>query len=282
MPYQPVLVVTGSGAMGLAIARRLGAGHQILLADYSEAILSGAVETLREEGFNVTGITTDVSSYSSVTNLATQASSLGPLDCVIHTAGVCPPATNEANRILNVNLVGTANIIDAFLIVATPGMSLVCIASQGGHFISSKIPASLSAHIAKVPTPQLPIHPDLESITDPFEAYVTSKYGVQLRVQSFSKSYGAKGARLNSVSPGYIVSAMSRAMVDSPMGDIREKVMNTTAVGRLGLPEDVAGVVAFLCGRDAGYVTGTDILVDGGALGPMILGQVQNPWGAEF
>jgi NAD(P)-dependent dehydrogenase (short-subunit alcohol dehydrogenase family) len=130
-----VVVVIGAGGMGLAVARRLAAGRRLLLADYSEASLDAALAALRGDGHATEAHAVDVSDHSSVEKLAAAAGHAGRVDAVIHTAGVSP-VTATARQIYHVDLLGTAHVIDAFLTVASPGMSLVCVASMAGHFAS--------------------------------------------------------------------------------------------------------------------------------------------------
>jgi NAD(P)-dependent dehydrogenase (short-subunit alcohol dehydrogenase family) len=154
-----VVVVIGAGGMGLAVARRLAAGRRLLLADYSEASLDAALAALRGDGHAAEAHAVDVSDHSSVEKLAAAAGHAGRVDAVIHTAGVSP-VTATARQIYHVDLLGTAHVIDAFLTVASPGMSLVCVASMAGHFAS--LPPDLERHLATAPADQLLRHPGID------------------------------------------------------------------------------------------------------------------------
>jgi len=258
------LVVIGAGGMGLAIARRLGGGRQLLLADASAAQLDVALDLLRAEGFAVDAHRIDVSQRVSVEKLASAAGSAGHIDAIIHTAGVSPVMAS-ARQIFEVDLLGTAHVIDAFYSVSGPGTSLVCLASMAGNFAS--LPPELERHLATAPTEDLLEHDgiDLDSL-DPGTAYVVAKRGNQLRVEAAAHHWGGKGARLNTISPGVISTPMGRQELDGPVGAHMQTMIDRSGARRVGTPDDIAGVAAFLTGPESSFITGNDILVDGGAV----------------
>jgi NAD(P)-dependent dehydrogenase (short-subunit alcohol dehydrogenase family) len=175
-----IVVIIGSGGMGLPIARRLASGRRLLLADYSDAMLETAVNALRSEGHDAEGHTLDIVDYSAVCKLAHAAGSLGQIAAIIHTAGVAPGIGNT-KQIFEINLRGTANIIEAFLEVASAGTSLVCIASMAGHMI--KLSPDLENHLATAPRDQLLQHKEIDpENSDPGMAYGLAKRGNQLRM----------------------------------------------------------------------------------------------------
>ena len=188
-----VLVVIGSGGMGVAAARRLDSGHKVVLADASHACLEAAVTTLEGEGHSVDGHMVDVSDRRSVEKLAAAAGgAVGHVDAVIHTAGVSP-VTATPRQIYEVDLLGTAHVVDAFLPVAGPGTSLVCIASMAGHFAS--LSADLERHLAVAPADQLLGHPEIDlNAPDSGTAYVVAKRGNHLRVQAAAAGMGTEGS----------------------------------------------------------------------------------------
>ena len=258
-----VVVVIGAGGMGLAVARRLAAGRRLLLADYSEASLDAALAALRGDGHATEAHAVDVSDHSSVEKLAAAAGHAGRVDAVIHTAGVSP-VTATARQIYHVDLLGTAHVIDAFLTVASPGMSLVCVASMAGH--SASLPPDLERHLATAPADQLLRHPgiDLDS-PDAGRAYVVAKRGNQLRVQAAAHAWGGKGARLNTISPGVISTPMGLAELRGPAGAHIQSMIDLSGARRAGTPDDIAAAAAFLAGPQSSFITGNDILADGGA-----------------
>jgi NAD(P)-dependent dehydrogenase (short-subunit alcohol dehydrogenase family) len=259
-----VLVVIGAGGMGMSIARRLANGRQLLLADVSPARLEGALDALRTDGYLAEAHRVDVSAMSSVEELATKAASAGHIDAVIHSAGVSPTMAT-ARQIYEVDLLGTAQVIDAFYAVSGPGTSLVCVASMAGHFAS--LPAEFEQHLATASTGHLLEHPqiDLDS-GDPATAYVVAKRGNQLRVEAASHDWGGKGARLNTISPGVISTEMGLQELEGPVGQYIQSMIDLSGARRVGTPDDIAGVAAFLAGPDSSFITGNDLLVDGGAV----------------
>ncbi|MFD3931026.1 SDR family oxidoreductase [Streptomyces sp. NPDC058614] len=257
-----VVVVTGAGGMGAAIARRLGSGRTLIVADASRGQLDRAVGALREEGYEARGVLTDVSDRGSVEWLAETAYGEGRLAAVVHTAGVSP-ATGTAKKILDVDLVGTAHVIDVFEKVASHGMSLVCVSSMAGHYAS--LSAADEAALATTPTEELLGLDVVTAIGDDAQsAYIVSKRANHLRVQAAALAWNLRGARVNSVSPGVISTAMAKAEAESPSGEHMLKMLDACGAGRTGTPGEIAEVVAFLVGPGAPYITGTDLLVDGG------------------
>ncbi|CAG9993008.1 unnamed protein product [Clonostachys byssicola] len=260
-----VIVVIGSGGMGLPIARRLGLGRQVLLGDYSAANLSTAEKVLTGEGYSVTTLQVDISDFDSVDKLAKKAAAVGSIEAIVHTAGV-GPSVGSARRVYEIDLVGTANVIDAFLPVAGPGTSLVCISSMAGYLCPPLEP-ELEKHLATASRDQLLSHPGLNVDSSDARAagmaYAFSKRGNLLRVQSMAKAWGARGARINSVSPGVISTELGR---QEAMTGPAAKFVETSPAGRVGTPEDITNVVAFLTNPSSCFITGTDILVDGGVV----------------
>ena len=262
-PTPKVLVIIGAGGMGLPLARRLGTGKHILLADFSSTILSSSLTTLQKEGHTTSSLTCDISSYTSVTSLAQKASSIGEIAAIIHTAGVAPGSATT-RQIFEIDLRGTANVIQGFLPFVSAGTSLVCIASMAGSMVP--VSSALETHLAMAPLDSLLLHAeiDLEN-TDPGMAYGISKRGNQLRVQSAAKAWGRRGARVNSVSPGIVSTALVGTQLAAEGGERMREMIRDSAVGRIGTVGDVEAVVVFLV-EQAGFVTGIDLLVDGGVV----------------
>lgn len=250
--------------MGLAIARRLGVGRRLFLADFSNEILSAAQETLTNDGYMVELSQMDVSDYASVSRFAHAAASHGPIEVIIHTAGLSPSA-GCAQKILEVDLLGTANALDAFLEVAQPGTSMVCISSMAGY-MGSGLPSELECHLATAPRGQLLNHAALKidgsDPHGPARAYALSKRGNLLRVQASAKAWGRVGGRVNSVSPGVISTSAGRQEINGPAG----KFIALSPVGRVGTPQDIVNAVSFLASAESSFITGNDILVDGGVV----------------
>ncbi|MFF3714109.1 SDR family oxidoreductase [Streptomyces phaeochromogenes] len=257
-----VVVVTGAGGMGVAVARRLGNGRNVLLADASSQGLDRAVSALTDEGYAVRGMVTDVSDRGAVQKLAEAAAAEGRVAAVVHTAGVSP-ATGPAKTIVDVNLLGTAHVIDAFETVATRGTALVVISSMAGHVAS--LSREEEAALATTATEDLLGLDVVTAIGDDAQtAYIVTKRANHLRVQAAALAWNLRGARVNSVSPGVIATAMSRAEAASPSGAHMMQMLDASGSGRVGTPGEIADAVAFLTGPESSYITGTDLLVDGG------------------
>jgi NAD(P)-dependent dehydrogenase (short-subunit alcohol dehydrogenase family) len=263
-PTRNVVVVIGAGGMGLAVAQRLAPGKHVLLADFQEATLNNALSTLREEGISCEGHSVNIAHYPSVEAFAHAAHSAGRIDAIIHTAGLSPGSAS-AKEIYAVDLIGTANIIEAFLSVASEGTSLVCIASMAGHLIT--LSPSLERHLATAPLTQLLDHEGLnmESL-DGNVAYTVSKRANILRVQGAAKAWGSRKARLNSISPGVIATPQLLSQLDGPLGVGPKTMVGVSALQRMGTPDEIANIAVFLAGAESSYVTGTDILMDGGTV----------------
>src|SRR5271155_1417250 len=259
-----VIVVIGPGSIGQAIARRVSAGKHILLADLRQENADAAAKTLSEDGFEVTTMTGDVSSRASVEALVAKASSLGEVHGVIHAAGVSPSQASP-ETILKVDLYGTALVLDEFGNVITRGGSGIVIASQSGHRLP---PLSTEQNSALATTPVekllgLPmLQPD--QIKDSLHAYQISKRGNSLRVMAEAVRWGKRGARVNTISPGIIITPLANDELNGPRGAGYRRMIELCAAGRAGTPDEVGNVGALLLGSDGAFITGSDILMDGG------------------
>ena len=261
-----VLVGIGVGGMGLAIARRIGSGAKVLLADFNEETLAAAAEQLRVEGHDVAEQKVDVSDRASVAALADAAAELGPVLQVAHTAGLSPVQA-PVEAIIGVDLLGVAHVLDEFARVVAPGGAGVVIASMAGHFAADSMPLELAKALSLTPTEQLADLPFLAQLPNPGAAYSIAKRANALRVQAAAGAWGQRGARVNSISPGIISTPMGAAELAGESCAQMRQMVGASATGRLGTPDDIAAAAAFLLdSRQASFVTGTDLLVDGGAV----------------
>lgn len=256
-----VVVITGAGGIGLACARRLGAGHRLVLAEADPARLDVVVPTLEDEGYDVHGHPTDVSDPATVEGLTKLVADLGPIATIVHTAGLSPTMAS-GQRILDVNLRGAALLIEGFGPLAVEGTVGVFIASMAGHLWP--MGRDREAAVATADVANLIGATGLPEDVDPATAYGVSKRGVMLRVAAAAPAWGQKGARIVSVSPGMIATGMGHQ--ESAAQPIMAEMLRQSPVPRLGTPSEIAAAVAWLAGPDAAFVTGTDLLVDGGVV----------------
>jgi NAD(P)-dependent dehydrogenase (short-subunit alcohol dehydrogenase family) len=272
-----VLVVIGVGGMGMAVARRQGAGRAVVLADIDDPALKAGANALSDNGIEATTYTVDVSSRSAVAHLARNAAALGSVKQVVHTSGLSP-AQASVDEILQVDLLGVAFVLEEFgKIVADRGAGVV-ISSMAAH-LQRSLSVEQETALAHTPAEQLLQLPfaGTEALSTPGDAYAVAKRANQLRVAAASVTWGERGARINSISPGIISTAMGRKELDSASGPFMRKMVQASPSGRLGTPEDIAAATAFLLSDQASFVTGTDLLVDGGVVAALRSGRVTLP-----
>ena len=264
MKTQSVIVVIGAGSIGQAIARRVSSGKHILLADLKQENSDAAAKVLSEAGFNVSTATVDVSSKASVIALIETATAKGEITGLIHAAGVSPSQASAAT-ILKVDLYGTALVLEEFGKVIASGGSGVVIASHSGHRLPALTPEQDKA-LATTPADELLVLPLVqpERIKDSLHAYQISKRGNTLRVCAEAVNWGKRGARINAISPGIIITPLAKDELSGPRGDGYRRMISASAVGRAGTPDEVGNVGALLMGPDGAFITGSDILMDGG------------------
>jgi NAD(P)-dependent dehydrogenase (short-subunit alcohol dehydrogenase family) len=259
-----VTVVIGAGQIGQAIARRVGVGTHVLLADMRQENADGAAEVLGNAGYEVSVATVDVSSREAVHALAETATGLGEVSGLIHTAGVSPSQASPST-ILKVDLYGTALVLEEFGNVIAPGGAGVVIASQSGHRLPP-LTVEQNGALATTPVEELLDLPFLQpdQVTDSLHAYQLAKRGNSLRVKAEAVRWGKRGARINTISPGIIITPLARDELTGPRGEGYRRMIEASAAGRAGTPDEVATVGALLMGPDGGFITGSDFLMDGG------------------
>jgi NAD(P)-dependent dehydrogenase (short-subunit alcohol dehydrogenase family) len=259
-----VIVVIGAGSIGQAIARRVSAGKHVLLADLRRESVDAAAKVLKDAGFKVSTAVVDVSSRHSVHALVEAAVALGEVAGLIHAAGVSPSQASPAT-ILAVDLYGTALVLEEFGNVIASGGAGVVIASQSGHRLPALTPEQ-DKDLATTPTDALLHLPMLqpEVVTDPLNAYQISKRGNSLRVMAEAVRWGHRGARLNTISPGIIITPLANDELSGPRGDGYRRMIELCPVGRAGTPDEVGTVGALLMGPEGAFITGSDFLMDGG------------------
>jgi NAD(P)-dependent dehydrogenase (short-subunit alcohol dehydrogenase family) len=259
-----VIVVIGAGSIGQAIARRVSAGKHVLLADLRAENAEAAATVLRDAGFTVSTASVDVSKRASVHALVQAAVALGDVTGVIHAAGVSPTQASPAT-ILAVDLYGTALVLQEFGQVIARGGAGVVIASQSGHRLGA-LTAAQDQALATTPADELLALPMLQpdQVDDSLHAYQLSKRGNSLRVMAEAINWGKRGARLNTISPGIIITPLANDELSGPRGDGYRRMIELCPVGRAGTPDEVGTVGALLMGPEGAFITGSDFLMDGG------------------
>ena len=269
-----VIGVIGPGQIGQAIARRVGVGKHVLLADLRQDNADAAAEVLSNAGYEVSVATVDASSRESVHALAEKATDLGQVTGLIHAAGVSPSQASPAT-ILHVDLYGTALVLEEFGNVIASGGSGVVIASQSGHRLP---PLTVEQHraLATMPVEELLDLPFLrpDQVDDPMHAYQISKRGNALRVMAEAVRWGKRGARVNTISPGIIITPLAKDELTGPRGEGYRRMIELSAAGRAGTPDEVGNLAALLMGPDGAFITGSDFLMDGGVTAAYRFGEL--------
>ena len=259
-----IIVVIGAGQIGQAIARRVGVGKHILLADMRPENANAAAVVLENAGFEVSVATVDASSRKEVRALIEKALGIGDVTGLIHAAGVSPSQASPAT-ILKVDLYGTALVLEGFGNVIVNGGAGVVISSQSGHRLPP-LTVEQNKALATTPVEELLSLPflQLDKVKDSLHAYQLAKRGNSLRVMAEAVRWGKRGARVNAISPGIIITPLAKDELTGPRGEGYRRMIEVSAAGRAGTPDEVGTVGALLMGPDGGFITGSDILMDGG------------------
>ncbi len=264
-----VVVITGAGGMGLATAKVVGRDHTVVLCDVRQDRLDEAAKTLADLGMSATAVNCDVTDRQAVEKLFETASGLGPVASVIHTAGVSP-SMGPADYVMKTNALGTVNVNEAFFAIATEGTAIVNVASMAAHMLpesmvpTKQFPQALQDADAFM-TEMLAVCRVVPEEMQSGIAYAVSKSFVRWLCVAQSERFGGKGARIVSVSPGSVDTEMGRLEAEAGAG----AMVADAAVPRWGKPEEMANLLAFCASDQAGYLTGTDILNDGGVVASM-------------
>lgn len=271
-----IIVVIGSGSIAQAIARRVSVGKHILLADIKAESAQSAEEILSKAGFTVSTAVVDVSSRQSVQNLARTATELGDIKGVIHTAGLSPSQA-KAQDILRVDLYGTAVVFEEFGKVIAPGGSAVVIGSQSSHRLNVDALTQSQADVLATLTPEALLDlPFVKEIDDSLYAYQISKRGNALRVMAEAVKWGNRGARINCISAGIIFTPLAYDELTSPeRGEFYRNMLEKSPAGRGGTPDEIGALAEFLFGPAGTYISGSDILIDGGVTASYKYGELR-------
>ncbi len=269
-----VIVVIGAGGIGQAIARRQGTGKTVLLADINPNILDEAAKALKAAGHQVAAQQVDVSSHQSLRSLADAAAGMGNVLQAITTAGLSPVQASTT-AVLKVDLLGVALFLEEFGRVIAPGGAGLVISSMAGYMLPP-LPAEQNEALARTPADELLQLPMLgpDAVPNSGAAYGISKRANQLRVQAAAIDWGKRGARINSISPGIILTPLAEQEMAGPGGPGYRAMIEASAARRVGTTDEVASAAAYLLGPEAGFITGSDLLIDGGVIAAMRAGLV--------
>ena len=271
-----VIVVIGAGLIGQAIARRVSSGKHTVLADLHQQNADAEADIMRNAGFDVSTATVDISSRQSIHALVETATQSGVVTGLIQAAGVSPSQASP-ETILSVDLYGTAVVLEEFGNIIASGGSGVVIASQSGHRLGA-LTAEQDAALATTPAEELlalpMLQPDL--VKDSLHAYQLAKRGNALRVMAEAVRWAKRGARINTISPGIIITPLAKDELNGPRGEGYRRMIELSPVGRAGTPDEVGNVCALLMGSDGAFITGSDFLMDGGVTASFFYGELKH------
>lgn len=259
MDSKVIVITGGAGGLGTSCAHALK-GYKLIITDYAKEAVNNTVEQLLNAGVDAVGFPCDITNEVSVQGLRDFSISQGEFKGLIHTAGVSGTVGNP-EKVFLIDLVATDVLIETFYEVAKENVVVVLFASMMGHTVppnpqydkALRNPRSQGAYAA--------IAPFIDNSADTM--YNFAKRGVLLLSKDNAMRFGKKGARIVSVSPGVILTPMAKkALEEHP--ETMEQMLALTPLGRNGLPEEVAQLVKFLVSDQAGFITGTDIIIDGG------------------
>lgn len=270
-----VMLVTGAGQLSMAIARRMGYGKKIVMGDKSAENARAIAKVMNDAGFDVEPVEMDLSSRESILALIETAKGYGGITMLVNGAGVSPSQA-PVEAILKVDLYGTAVLLEEVGKVIAEGGVGVTISSQSGHRMPQLTPEE-DEQLAVTPTEELLNLPLLqpENIRDTLHAYQLAKRCNEKRVMSEAVKWGSKGARINSISPGIIVTPLAIDEFNGPRGDFYKNMFAKCPAGRPGTADEVANVAELLMSDKGAFITGADFLIDGGATASYFYGPLK-------
>ena len=270
-----VMILTGAGQIGMAIARRMGHGMKILIGDKKPENAQTIAKIMKDAGFDTEAVEMDLSSRESIKKFLAKAQEYGEIAMLVNAAGVSPSQA-PAEAILKVDLYGTAVLLEEVGKVIKEGGVGVTISSQSGHRMPALTPEE-DELLACTPTEALldlaVLQP--ENIRDTLHAYQLAKRCNEKRVMAESVKWGEKGARINSISPGIIVTPLAIDEFNGPRGDFYKNMFAKCPAGRPGTADEVANVAELLMSEKGAFITGADFLIDGGATASYFYGPLK-------
>ena len=269
------MILTGAGQIGMAIARRIGYGKKIVIGDKKPENARAIAKIMNDAGFDAEAMEMDLSSRESIKNLIAKAQEYGDISMLVNAAGVSPSQA-PVEAILKVDLYGTAVLLEKVGKVIKKGGVGVTISSQSGHRMPALTPKE-DELLACTPAEEL-LKLDIlqpENIKDTLHAYQMAKRCNEKRVMAESVKWGEKDARINSISPGIIVTPLASDEFNGPRGDFYKNMFAKCPAGRRGTADEVANVAELLMSEKGAFITGADFLIDGGATASYFYGTLK-------
>lgn len=262
---KPVMLWAGAGQIGMAIARRVGTGMKIVVGDKRSENAQAIARTMNEAGFDVVPMEMDLSSRESIQNLITEGQKYGEIKMLVNAAGVSPSQA-PIEAILKVDLYGTAVLLEEVGKVIAPGGVGVTISSQSGWRMHA-LTVQQDTQLATTPAEELLSLDFLqpENIRDTLHAYQLAKRCNEKRVMAQAVAWSKRGARLNAIAPGIIVTPLALDEFNGPRGDFYKNMFAKCPVGRPGTADEVANVAELLMSDKGAFISGSTFLIDGGA-----------------
>ena len=269
------MILTGAGQIGMAIARRIGSGMKIVIGDKSVENANAMARTMNQASFDVTPLEMTLTSRHSILQLIAEAQGYGNISMLVNAAGVSPSQAS-VETILQVDLYGTAVLLEEVGKVIMPGGTGVTISSQSGHRMPALTPEQ-DEQLAVTPAEELLALPLLhpEQIKDTLHAYQMAKRCNVKRVMAEAVKWGARGARVNSISPGIVVTPLALDEFNGPRGEFYKNMFAKCPAGRPGTADEIAHVAELLMGGKGSFITGADFLIDGGATASYFYGPLK-------
>ncbi len=270
-----VMLWAGAGQIGMAIARRMGAGMKIIVGDKKYENAQAIAKTMNEAGFDVLPMEMDLSSRTSIQSLIAEGQRYGEIKMLVNAAGVSPSQA-PVEAILKVDLYGTAVLLEEIGKVIAPGGVGVTISSQSGWRMPA-LTARQDEQLATAPTEELLSLDFLlpENIRDTLHAYQLAKRCNEKRVMAESVKWGEHGARLNAIAPGIIVTPLALDEFNGPRGDFYKNMFAKCPAGRPGTADEIANVAELLMSDKGAFITGSTFLMDGGATASYFYGPLK-------
>lgn len=269
------MILTGAGQIGMAIARRMGYGMKIIIGDKRKENANAVADMMNKAGFDAVPVEMDLSSRDSICTLIATAQQYGSIRMLVNAAGVSPSQAS-VETILKVDLYGTAVLLEEMGKVIAEGGTGVTISSQSGHRMPA-LGTEIDEQLAMTPTEELLKLDVLQpsQIRDTLHAYQLAKRCNVKRVMAESVKWEQRGARINSISPGIIVTPLAIDEFNGPRGDFYKNMFARCPAGRPGTADEVANVAELLMSERGAFITGADFLIDGGATASYFYGPLR-------